>query len=150
MPHCILLAGNPIVPTERPAAEAITPGHLVHFAPSGTTAGQLLRHWTSGGDGAPWFARERLMPDRGTTAEAIDRPYVSGETVNWLMGATGDKFYAFLASGAAAVQMGDPLCSNGDGTLTLGVPGTDVIVADAAEAKVGAITGPVRLRVYAR
>ena len=150
MPHCILLAGKPIIPTERPAAEAITPGHLVDFAPSGTTTGKLVKHWASGGDGAPWFARERLMPDRGTTAEAIDRPYISGETVNWMMGATGDKFYAFLASGVAVV-IGDPLCSAGNGTLTKAA-GTNVVVADAAESVNNSVaaTGPVRLRVYAR
>ena len=154
-PNTILLAGAPNLPQEINASESITPGHLVEFVPSGGSAGLLRKHATANGNGAPWFARESLTPDRFVSQEPKDVPYLVNETVRWMQCRPGDLVLAILPANAAAIVAGDDLASNGDGTLKKNIPGSQgtnitCIVAKAAEAvnnSAGSTT--VRIRVYA-
>lgn len=118
MPHCILLSGNPIVPQEKIASQAtILPGMLVEVVPSGGDAGQLRAHATAGGNAQKAFANVALLPNRTVATDPLDTPYADGDTMQWLICRPGDMVYALLPASAAAVVDGDPLESNGDGTL---------------------------------
>jgi len=147
-PHCILLAGNPQFPQELPCSAAITPGHLVEI-----NAGLLRKHATADGNASPAFAREELTPNRTVTTQAIDTPYPSGDTVQWMICRPGDLVYAWVPASAAAIVAGDFLASNGDGTLHKAVTGStflEAIVATAAEAVNNSAVGtPSRIRVRA-
>src|ERR1043166_898480 len=101
-PHCILLAGNPQFPQELPCSAAITPGHLVEI-----NAGLLRKHATADGNASPAFAREELTPNRTVTTQAIDTPYPSGDTVQWMICRPGDLVYAWVPASAAAIVAGD-------------------------------------------
>ena len=86
-PNTVLLAGSAFVPQEKIASEAIVPGQLIAFVlAAGATQGQLRKHATAGGGGAPWFARESLTPDRSSALLPIDVPYAIGEMVRWFDG----------------------------------------------------------------
>lgn len=149
-PNTVLLAGMPYVPQEKTASEAILPGHLVAFVlAAGATQGQLRKHATAGGGGAPWFAREALTPDRGSVLLPIDVPYAVGETVRWFDGSDCEVL-ALVPALAAAIVTGDDLTSAGDGTLKKANGTTDVVVARAAEnVNNAAGPSPARIRVYA-
>jgi hypothetical protein len=143
-PNTILLAGQMFIPQEKNAAEAIIPGHLVSF----NSSGLLIKHNTAGGAAAPWFARENVTPDRGATTLPIDTPYATGETVYWFDGRDCEVL-ALVPASAPAILTGDPLSSNGDGTLRK-TSGADVIIARAAEnVNNSAGTAVARLRIYA-
>lgn len=118
MPNTIVLAGCPLLPPEKIAAAAITPGHLLEIVPSGGDAGQLRLHAVASGNAAPLFALEELVPDIGNSQTApIDLTYADGDSVRWAVGKAGDMFYAWVPASAAAIKDGDMLTSNGDGTL---------------------------------
>ena len=149
-PHTILLSGNPIYAQEKLASVPITPGHLVEVVPSGGDAGQLRLHSTAGGDAQKAFAYESLTPATGVATQAIDTPYPDGDSVRWLVCRSGDCVYAWLPAAAAAVIDGDPLESNGDGTLRKGTAATatEHIVGWATEAVNNSGGGaPARIRV---
>lgn len=148
-PNTVLLAGPAVfIPQERNGSEAILPGHLLEVVPSGGAAGQWRKHATAGGAAAPWFARESLTPDRQATTLPIETPYQIGETVRWFVGSQCEVL-ALVPASAAAIVTGDPLTSNGDGTLRKTSAGTDVIIARAAESvNNSAGTSPARIRIY--
>jgi hypothetical protein len=142
-PNTVLLAGQMFIPQEKNAAEAIIPGHLVSF----NSSGLLIKHNTAGGAAAPWYARENVTPDRGATTAPIDTPYATGETVYWFDGRDCE-VYALVPASAPAILTGDPLSSNGDGTMRK-TSGSDVIIARAAEnVNNSAGTAVARLRIY--
>ena len=115
MVQAILLAGDPVI-FERLAAAAITPGHLVEIA-TGGDAGKIKKHATAGGNAAAWFADTDPTPSRTATTDPLDTPYATSETVRVLACSNGDEIYAWIPASAAAIVEGDPLESNGDGTL---------------------------------
>lgn len=160
-PNTILLAGTPFKPQEKAASEAITPGHLVEFVPSGGSAGLLRKHATASGNAQPMFAIESLTPDRTVTTAPIDTPYAVNETVRWIF-AQQCEVLAWVPASAAAIKTGDSLVSNGDGTLKKGAAQavneggsatytifTEAVVAIAAENVDNSGGGtPARIRVY--
>jgi hypothetical protein len=147
-PHTVLLSGNPQYFQEIPCSAAITPGHLVEIA-----SGALRVHATADGNAAPWFAIEQKTPNRAVITEAIDTPYPSGDTVQWIGARPGDMVYAWVPASAAAIVAGDYLASNGDGTLHKAITGGTflrAIVAQAAEAVNNSAVGvPARIKVRA-
>jgi hypothetical protein len=155
MPNTVVLSDLYITPDEKKCAEAITPGHLVEVIGSGGTAGQLRRHATADGISRPHFAIESLVPydPIPTKTKAIDIPYPIGDTVRWIIASPGMLIYAMVPAAAVAIVEGDPLVSNGDGTLKKAgaTPAGEVIVAYAAEAINNSGGGAAaRIRVRAR
>lgn len=148
-PHTILLSGNPQYFQEAPSSEAITPGHLVELA----STGLLRKHSTSNGNAESFFAIEEKTPNRAVATQAIDTPYPSGDTVQWIGARKGDMVYAWVPASAAAIVIGDYLASNGDGTLHKAVTGgtfLTAIVAQAASAIDNSAVGvPARIKVRA-
>lgn len=155
MPNTILLSGSPQYPQERNAAEAITPGHLIEYVPSGVDAGKLRKHANAAKNAQPAFANVRLTPDRTVTTLPIDTPYAVGETVQWLIANAGDVVYGLVAAAAPAIALGDALESAGNGTVrkftAVATPDTDSVVGYADEALDNSAGGAAaRLRVRAR
>lgn len=161
--HTIVLAGTVIYPQEKMASEAILPGHLVEFVPSGGDAGQLRKHTNASFNAAPAFAVENQTPDRSVATAAIDTPYADGETVRWCIAQPGALLYALIPAAAAAIVVGDylesadggmlqkhtPQAVNEGGSATVTVYGNS-IVAMAAEAVDNSGGGTaVRLRCWA-
>jgi hypothetical protein len=146
-PNTVFLAGPPpsgFTPQEANAAESILPGHLIMFNASGL----FIKHNTAGGAGAPWFARESLVPDRGAVTLPIETPWQTGETVRWFDGRDCEVL-ALVPANAAAILKGDTLASNGDGTLRKST-GSDQVIARAAESlNNSAGSAPARIRIYA-
>jgi hypothetical protein len=150
VPNTVFLAGQPFLPQEKTASEAITPGHLVEFVPTGGSAGQLRKHATAGGQATCMFALEVPTPDRRATTVPIDTPYQTGETVHWVM-AQKCELLALVPASASAIVTGDALVSNGDGTLRKQGTGTEIVVAIAAEPVNNSAGGtPARIRIYGR
>jgi len=109
-PKVILLKGDPIR-KEALAAEAITPGHLLEFVPTGGDAGQLRKHSTAAGVAQAMFAVEESL-----VGDEIGDAYADGDTVQYMVCRKGDEVYGFLEAGAS-VNIGAALESNGAGDL---------------------------------
>jgi glycerol kinase len=105
-PKTIVLKGTPLR-KEGVASEAITPGHLVEFG----GVNDLRKHATAGGNARKAFAVE-YDPEN-----EIDTACAAGDQVMYVTGHPGDEVYALVPAGAVAIAKGDPLESNGDGTL---------------------------------
>lgn len=134
MPNTITIMGDP-VRKESVAAAVISPGSLIERA-SATT---VQVHSTSGGNAQKMFALEDELQGK-----EISDDYAAAARVLFGIFRPGDEVYARLADGQAA-SVGDPLESNGDGTLKVHTPQTledsnpgtnyvDGIVAYAKEA----------------
>lgn len=164
MPNIVLLSGNPQIPQEKIASQAdIIPGMLVEVVPSGGDAGQLRKHATAGGNAQKAFANVALLPNKTAATDPIDTPYADGDTMQWLLCRSGDVVYSLLPASAVAVVDGDPLESNGDGTLrketaqaineggsaTYTVYSTNIVgyAAEAVDNSGGATTARIRVRV---
>lgn len=107
-PKIIALSGHPMR-YEYVANAAITPGHLVEVM----STGKIRKHATAGGvSPSRWFAD--LEEYAGGT---IDTAYAGGDQVPVLSCRPGDRVYATVAAGAAAIVIGDVLESAGDGSL---------------------------------
>ena len=106
----IVLKGEPIR-KEGIASEAITPGHLLEFVPSGGDAGQLRKHTDAGLNASPMFAVEEDF-----VGDDIDTAYADGSTVQYVVGRPGDEIYAILADNQTIVA-GDFLESGDNGQL---------------------------------
>lgn len=113
MAKAVILRGTPIR-TEGVATEAITPGYLIEGF--GTS---IAKHSTSGGNTRKAFA---LIND--LVGDDIDDDYDSGDTVQIGLFRSGDKMNGVLATSQTIVA-GDPLESNGDGTLKKHDPSVD-------------------------
>ncbi len=103
------------VELEKIPAAAFYPGHLVEL----TSADKVQKHSTAAGAAFPMFALEDENQGRG-----IDVVYATtGRAVCWIP-QRGDWVLAILNDDSAAVVIGAPLQSAGNGNLTLSTPGT--------------------------
>lgn len=147
MANTIVLKGNGIQ-KEAVAGTVITPGHLLERS----AANQVSVHSTAGGNAQRFFAKENEV-----IGQDIDDNYPIGDNVIFESCYPGMEISALLPAGAAAVAVGDPLESNGDGTLKLhtlpsDAAGTTIkhesVVAYALEAVDNSAGGsPVRIQV---
>jgi hypothetical protein len=143
----IALKGSPIVNEEDAALAAITPGHLLEYA-----AGGVQKHSVAADNATPMFALER-----DELGDEIDVAYAEDDVVKVGVFHTGQRVYAFIASGQN-IARGDYMESAGDGTLR--VLTTDAatddtqrvsVVAQAIEAvDNSAGPGDARIRVQVR
>lgn len=135
---------------EAPAYAALTPGMLLMW---GATAGSVAAHGTANGHAqGRKVALENPWSNHGS-GPAIAHAYATGERVGYLFAQPGDQLYMLLAAGQD-VGKGQPLVSNGDGTLRAGTINsslvTEAVVGYAAEAvdnDPGSGGAAVRIRV---
>jgi len=90
------------------AGSAIVPGMLIEELAAGT----VQEHSTAAGNAQKLFALSDL-----SNAGDIDTAYAAGALVRYGAAHSGQEVYALLAANAAAIVKGDPLESDGDGTL---------------------------------
>ena len=103
------LAGNSIHSEALAASgSAIKPGHIVEE----TTSDEVQEHSTVAGNAQKLVALTNL-----STAKTIDDVYVVGEIVRFGAFHSGQEAYLRVAAGSVAIVKGDPLQSNGDGTV---------------------------------
>jgi hypothetical protein len=128
----IALLGQPLITEEGTASEAITPGHLVQ----GVTS--ISKRSTAAIATSKSFALER-----DEMGDDIDTAYASGDTVKVGHFHSGQRVYAFIASGQniTADQKLEPAA---DGTLRAIAAG--VAIARALEA-VNNSAGPSTARI---
>lgn len=149
MANTIILKGNGIQKEAKAAAgSAIMPGHLLERA----SATEVQEHSTLGGNAQRFFAKENEVIGREITVA-----YAAGDNVIFEACYPGMEVNALLPAAAAAVTVGAPLESNGDGTLKLHTPPSDAagttikhesVVAFALEAVDNSAGGtPVRIKV---
>lgn len=124
----ILVKGDGLF-KEALAGGTILPGHLIQQGSTGT----VVVHATDSGHARKMFAVENDMEGNG-----IDVAYTSGDRVYYVVPQSGAEINALVAAGSAAIVIGDPLTSDGDGTLKKWAAGDDedsgVIIAYAREA----------------
>lgn len=148
-PNTIVLSGHPNLPQEMPAGEAgILPGMLLQYGTAGN-AGKLMKHASATAVGVAMFAVENTTPDRTVATVPIETPYQTNETVKWIMSRPGDLVYALVPAAAAAIVAGDPMQSNGDGTLKKGSNDAFVVALAAEAVNNSGGSSPARLRVRA-
>src|SRR3990170_7472075 len=111
MAKTVVLKGDP-VRKEGVAAEAVTPGHLIEFVPSGADAGKLRKHASAGQNAAHMFAVEEEF-----VGDDIDTAYAASDTVQYVAARPGDEVNALVAAAAAAIVKGNFLESAGNGTV---------------------------------
>lgn len=121
----IFLKGWETVRLEYQAMEAITPGHHVQLH----TDGKLKKHATAAGSGPKWFALENDVPVANITGNAIDTAYASTDRVQVIDAKTGDVINALIAPSGAAIAIGDPIESAGDGTVRIHTPPANLSAA---------------------
>lgn len=113
---------------------SIKPGHLIKKLSTGKVDG----HATSGGVCAPIFAFEDRLSNRGgdgiTAIKGLWDAYSADEKVPHGYCLPGDIVQVWIPAGAAAIVIGDPLMSNGDGGNLVKQTSTNHIVAYAEEA----------------
>lgn len=93
------------------------------------TDGSVAPHAVPGGDSERLFAIEDSL--QGKT---ITDGYASGDPVRYLICEPGDVIYGLLPANAAKVFTGNPLMSNGDGTLVLATTNPTIPIYDSAQA----------------
>ena len=113
---------NDPIKVEKPAAEALLPGHLL----LANASGQFKKHDIANGGGLVFIA-DLNMHDGLTDVYAI------GDTVQGYAPEPGDVFQVRAATGQALVKDVTPLTSAGVGRFDIGTVGTDVIIAYAAQ-----------------
>jgi hypothetical protein len=126
--HTVVLKGRLHQRHEEYNASAVmNPGYLCKMI--GTVglngAGEIEPHPTSGGGWPLYFAKEE-----GLIGEDINFAYAVGDLVGVHIPERGDQINAKVASSATAILLGDPITSNGDGTVRK-ASGSDVIFAFA-------------------
>lgn len=104
----VLRRYNKIV-IEKAAAEAVYPGMILEL----TSADQVKKHATSGGDVTPLM----VAFEDELQGKAKEEAYIAGARVQVLILQRGDMFLGILADGQN-VAIGDKLMSNGLGQLT--------------------------------
>src|SRR5690242_21463523 len=107
----ILILGDP-VRKEGVANAAITPGMLVEQM----STGKFRKHATADGNCYAKVAFETDFYGGGTGATlAIDQAYAADDILLYGILRPGDEWWAVVAAGAAAIEIGDPLVSDGAG-----------------------------------
>lgn len=134
----VVVKGDPIY-DEALASEAITPGHLIEYVPSGADAGQVRKHSTASGPASPMFAVEESL-----VGEGITDAYADGDTTQFAHFRRGDVVYALLGT-SEAVEYGNELDSKGDGTLKRRTSGNFPLCE--AEESVSNVGGSAAVRV---
>jgi len=113
---------------EYPASAALKPGHLLTLL----STGKVKKHAMPGGWAERLFAKEDAL--QGKT---ITDAYAEDDIVPVAVCKPGDVVQARLPANAAAVVIGDPLVSNGDGCLVKSAQIADTVLyantADSAE-----------------
>lgn len=133
MPNTIIIKGDAIH-KDAIANETITPGDLLVFVGgSAATASQLNKHATAGGNAQKMFADLQDYIGGGLT-----KTYASGDQVNYVVARRGDEINARLAASENA-GIGTYLESNGDGTLRVHVPQSNIGSANILPARLVAI-----------
>jgi hypothetical protein len=116
----------------------ILPGMLIEKHTDGT----VQPHAGEGLSGALMIAIED-----GLNGGTIDTPYLAGDLCRYITLAQGEEAQMLLFNGQTSV-IGGPLTSKGDGTLRVGVSGTDSLLFRANEV-VAASGANVRVKVTA-
>ena len=131
----IIVSGRPVI-LEDLANEAISPGHLVEMVPDQASPARNIRKHGSddGTDISSMFALENEV-----VGDDINESYASGELVRYAVFRPGDRALARLKA-SIAIQPGDKLGSNGDGTLDLSTTvGAVICAADQHLASTGSV-----------
>jgi hypothetical protein len=121
---------------ETPAAEAITPGHLVER----NSAGNMIKHATAGGP-----CERVLALEDDPQGKTIDDAYALNDVVRHKAFQRGERAYVLLAT-ANNATLNSKLTSNGDGTFKVGAT-TDERVCVPLDALNNTSGAPKRLRV---
>lgn len=111
-PRTIFLSERSGVPGERTvaAAQSILPGMLVDYDASG----DLIVHAGAGGNAAKRFA---VSDPTATGSPPTATAYTAGVRAKYRVAGRGETVEAKLASDAAAIVIGNPVESAGDGTV---------------------------------
>ena len=115
-------AGDRHVISEKLAAAAISPGHLV----IDNGSGKFVKHASAGAGGLVMVAIEKPHC-------LVSEDYAADELCYGVQPKANDVASMRVKTGMALVKDVTPLASNGDGQLKIGTPGTDIIVAYAAQ-----------------
>lgn len=110
---------SPSVMQEFAAGGTVRPGDLLE-----KSSGNVVANSVSGKGGSMWALHDRLQ------GKTIADNYASGDMVQSASFCSGSQVWAWLKD-EQNVSDGDPLTSNGDGSLRLAVIGTDEVVAYA-------------------
>ena len=112
---------------EYAASAAITPGMLIEVAAAGTVAA----HGTAQGSAQRLFAIENLG-----NAGVVDTAYATGDNTHTYAATNGDRIYALVSAGTAAIAAGDLLASDGAGGVitATGAAGNSKLIGRALEA----------------
>ena len=120
-------AQNCPIQDEGVAAAALTPGSLLF-----KISGQFTPHATDGaGAGVKLYLCDLNTLLQGDTSKT----FASGDTAIAFEPRPAERYNALIASGQNITALDTPLASNGDGTLRIGVVGTDDIICYADEVK---------------
>ena len=108
------------------ANAVITPGMLIEEM----STGKVRKHANSGQNVLPMFAVEDELQGNG-----INDDYAAADQVQCWIPTRGDQVWCIVADGAAAIVIGAPLESSGDGFLKLHTP-----VVESGEESSGNVT----------
>jgi len=113
------------VQTEGKAAAELTPGQLLF-----KSSGEFTQHATDGaGAGVKLYICDRDSTFQGSVNDTI----ASGITALAFEPRPGERYNALVAASQNITAVDTPLASNGDGSLRIGVVGTDDIICYADE-----------------
>jgi hypothetical protein len=116
---------NRPVQDEAVTSEAIAPGSLV-----AKTSGTFSLHGTDGaGAGVKLYVADLNTLLQGDTSDS----WASGDTAVCFEPRPGERYNMLVAASQNITALDTPLASNGDGTLRIGVVGTDDILCYADE-----------------
>lgn len=114
---------NKPVQSEAKTAASTLPGSLLYKA-----AGVFTKHATDGGGaGVKLYVADLNFLQQGSTSDA----WASGDTAVAFEPRPGERYNMLVATGQTISALDTPLTSNGDGTLRIGVVGTDDILCYA-------------------
>jgi hypothetical protein len=128
MPNTIMLKcryGNRYEEARVAAGQTIKPGMLITF----NTSNQAIVHATAGGNPGD----VAVAIEDGLIGKTITDSYAAGDLCRYILPQKGDELYMILRDGQNATT-DEHLTSNGDGTLKVGVIGTDFTVGRCIEA----------------
>jgi hypothetical protein len=146
-PRTILLGGpdggHAVIVNDCACAENILPGALVKRVSKGGVA--VFKKATQAADA---MATRSVALNASMLNRGCDVPWVSGELIEVGILSPGATAWMLLASGAAAVQAGDSLESDGNGGLRKGAA-TIFIALEDTDNSTGAVGNPGRIKAEA-